>query len=59
MTRDNCERLGILAPETVPATPDVRPAADELAPIPEGRRAFENTVGTVAAVAVLVLVLLP
>lgn len=57
--RDSCARLGILAPDPVPATPDVRPAADELAPISEGRPAFETTVGTVAAVAVLVLAFIP
>lgn len=53
---DSIAHLGFLAPDTVPPTPGVRRCEDELAPIPEGRRAFENTVGTVAAVAALVLI---
>ncbi|GAB2494165.1 hypothetical protein [Arenimonas alkanexedens] len=43
----------------VPQTPDVRPCADELAPIPAGRRAVENIAGTCAAVAALVLAFIP
>lgn len=62
--QDLAESAAIATPEQIaehwraigiPQAPDVRPAADELAPIPEGRPAFENTVAALAFVgAVLV-----